>query len=254
MGSLQFDGVDDRLEWTTLAAALANVSDGAWTMAALVKRSALLPGPAFGAVGYLTTDPNPSRAGFSFSFAEIGVVDVGVGSTFTSVLDSLTSPYLVVVSKAAGAVAPRLGWKLGSGGAWTHENGDTALADALAANSVEIGSWQGQDFLPGWVGVVAFWEGAMSDANKEALDDNWRTSDWWNSAHGTPAFLAELNVAGSSVVDLAENASSLTATGTTLDSGETLNDWNFNGKGAVASGKIFQRIARPRPFAPGLAR
>src|SRR6202008_1241496 len=110
--------------------------------------------------------------------------------------------------KGAGSVAPRLGWKLGSGGGWTHENAGSSMVDQIAATILDIGVWEGtSDPANAWIGVVAWWEGAMSDVNKEALDDNWRTSDLWLSAHGQPTFLAELNVAAGRVVDLAGNAS-----------------------------------------------
>jgi hypothetical protein len=101
------------------------------------------------------------------------------------------------------------------------------------------------EFFDGWVGVVAWWEGAMSQANKEALDNNWRTSDLWNSAHGQPTFLCECNVAGASVTDLAGNASSPSVTGTTLDAAETLDSWNFDGTGFVVDNTT-------KPVLPGL--
>lgn len=237
MGVLKFDGTDDRLKWTTLASALANVSDGAWTVAALLKLEEV---ETINAIAYLLSGSGngTTEAGLSITHTagNAGVVDVDSGALFSSSLTSTANPYLLVVSKGSGNVIPRLGWKLGSGGSWTHENGDLGLPNQSAATMLEIGAWQAvTDFWPAWMGLVAFWEGAMSDANKEALDDNWQTSDWWNSAHGQPAFLVELNVAGASVIDLAGNATDFTATGTTLDSGETLNSWNFNGDGAVVT-------------------
>lgn len=251
MGVLQFDGVDDRLRWTTLAGALQNVSDGAWTVAALVKRSGLT---TWDAMSYLLSGSGAgtTEAGISFgqdvgSEEHIKVDITGeAGSSFPTALTSTASPYLLVASKAAGTVAPRLAWKLGSGGLWTHENGASTVPDqAIATFALDIGSWQNGDFFLGWIGVIGWWEGAMSDANKEALDNNWRTSDWWNSAHGRPLFLAELNVAGASVVDLAGNASSLTATGTTLDAAETLDSWNFNGIGAPAVLADYSEFPKP---------
>lgn len=234
MGVLQFDGVDDRLRWTTLAAALADVSDAAWTMAVLAKWA---DATGFKALSYLlTSSSSVAEAGLSFNGSnEDMICDFATTCDFTGTFTNTSSPYLFAVSKGAGSVAPRLGWKLGVAGSWTHQNGTATIADQIDATSLEIGILTGtSDPMDGWIGVVGWWEGAMSDADKEALDNNWRTSDWWNSAHGQPAFLAELNVAAGSVVDLAGNASSTSHVGTSLDSGETLDSWNFDGTGAPA--------------------
>jgi len=233
MGVLEFDGVNDSLKWSTLAATLANVGDGPWTLAVLLKRGGT---GIWGGVSYLLSGTGSGTAEAGMSFRGTAdpnelTTDVGGGGNSTSAFASTTSPYLFVLSKATGTVAPRLAWKLGSGGAWTHENFDGTLANQIAATMLEIGAWQGGDFFPGHMGVVTWWEGAMSDANKEALDNNWRTSDLWNSAHGQPAFLTQLNT--STPTDLAGNASDLAVNGTTLDAGETLDSWNFDGTGAA---------------------
>lgn len=244
-GVLKFDNVDDRLRWTTLASALANTSDGAWTMVSVLKRVG--PG-GFDALSYLLsgTGNGVTEAGMSFDASSHAFLDINAGNTCTSTLTSTASPYMVALSKGAGTVAPRLGWKLGSGGAWTHENAGSNLADQIAATILDIGVWQAAgDPANAWIGIVAWYEGAMSDVNKEALDDNWRTSDVWGSAHGTPTFCAELNVAAASVVDMASNASVTSHVGTTLDAGETLDSWNFNGTGAAAAPPAL--IVPPRP-------
>jgi len=239
MGCLSHDGVDDGYELTTLASALANVSDGAWTVGALVKFADL---GHFSGIAYLLTGAGAgtTEAGLSNSSTTNGpIVDVNSGYPFGDTVDisSTANPYMLVCSKGAGAVAPRIGIKLGVGGSWVHADsvGGT-LADQVAAVQLQIGMWEEGDFFEGHLGVIAFWEGAMSDGNKEALDDNWRTSDWWLSAHGQPEFLMEFNVAAASVVDLAGNASSLTVIGApTLDAGETLNSWNFDGTGIAVT-------------------
>jgi len=236
MGVLQFDGTDDRIRWTTLASALQNTSDGACTMGFLIKRDSLQAGTH--GLGYLLSGATTAEFGLGFwdssggapHHAFMDISEVGTRD-FPSNLGNTTDSMLLVVSKAAGTSTPRLGWKLEPGGAWTHEDANTTLVDQAAASILEIGCWEGGEFLATHIGLVGVWEGAMSDGDKEALDDNWQTSDWWQSAHGEPVFLAELNVAGASVVDLAENASSLAVTGTTLDAAETLDDWTFNGTG-----------------------
>jgi len=244
MGVLKFDAVDDRLRWTTLATPLANVSDGAWTLAVLVRRETAA---VWGGMSYLESGGGTTpEAGASFNGAteDITIDIAGTAREFAGTFSDTTNPYMFAISKAAGATTPRMAWKLGSGGSWAHVDatGGT-LADQIASNTLDIGVLTGTvDPFDGWIGLVGWWEGAMSDANKEALDDNWRTSDWWASAHGQPAFLAELNVAAGSVVDLAGNASSTSHTGPALDAGETLNSWNFDGTGAVVTPAVSPNV------------
>ena len=53
------------------------------------------------------------------------------------------------------------------------------------------------------------------------------------NAHGQPAFLTQLNTL--TPTDLAGNASGIDVdTDLTLDSGETLDSWNFDGTGTAA--------------------
>jgi hypothetical protein len=244
VGVLQFNGSNDRLKWTTLQSALANVPTGAYTWAALLKRGGT---GGWDAINYLLSSTGNGVAEAGFSFKGTSPIDrliadfTGGGqNNATSNFTNTTAPYLFVVTKAAGSQTPVLYWKNGSAGAWTQENFSGAIADQTAATMIEIGLLEGaSDPFVGHIGLIAWWSGAMSAGNAQALDDNWRTSDWWGSAHGQPVFLAELNVAAGSVVDLASNASSLVAESggnyPALDAGETLDSWNFNGTGAGGS-------------------
>jgi hypothetical protein len=234
MGVLKFDDTNDYVRFGTVDASLAAVSTTAWTVAVLLKRAGT--GANWDAISYAISTTT-IRAGMSFEGSSTDQVYMDYGSnrnTGATKFTNTTSPYLLVLSKAAGASTPRLGWKLGSGGAWTHTAMSGTQADTGSCTLIDIGSWKtSTDYFNGWIGVVAWWSGAMSDANKEALDDNWRTSDLHSSAHGTPLFLCELNVAGGSLVDLEAHASGLSVPNApTLDSGETLDSWNFNGTGA----------------------
>lgn len=237
MGVLKFDDTDDQLKWTTLASALSNVSAGAWTAAVLIKNEAHA---SFSGYSYLHTGAGAGTAvaGLSMSSSTNGpTVDVGSGFVFGDGADLTDGQtYLLVMSKPAGAGSLRIGIKAGSAGSWNHfDTTSGTMADQAAAAQLQIGTWQDTDFMDGWIGVVGWWEGAMSDGNKQSLGTNWRTSDMWTSAHGSPAFLAELNVAAGSVVDLAGNATSLSVGGggPTLDAGETLDNWNFDSTGVV---------------------
>lgn len=238
MGVLRFT-IDDYLQFGTLASALANVSDGAHTLAVLVKRASVNNDQIGEGLSYLLSGAGAGTAEVGLSIRDTTpdtddnklFIDNGGTAISSSTFTSTSSPYLFVLSKAAGTVTPRLGWQHGRGGKWTHEAFSATVADQIAATMLQIGTWQQTDPLDGWVGLIAWWEGAMIDQHKELLSKNWRTSDWWTSQHGQPAFLAELNVAGASVVDLAGNATGLTVVGTTLDSAETLQDWKFDAKG-----------------------
>lgn len=232
MGVLRFTASgSNRLKWTTLAQALKDVSDGAWTCAFLVKMAA--NDANYAGFGYLlsSTGDGVAEAGLGQHandnlFSDIG--SVGEGPSLTSTTES----YFVVASKAAGSSVITYSRYVESTATWTHSSPAGSIPNQIDATMLELGAWQNGDFFDGWMGVAAFWEGAMSQANKEALVTNWQTSDLWTSAHGQPAFLVELNVAAASVTDLAGNASSSSHVGTALDSGETLASWNFDGTGS----------------------
>lgn len=248
MGALLFDGVNDQLKWTTLASALANASDDGWSVAVLSKLSNLA---SFRGASYLHSGAGAGTAtaglGYSPSVSR-PVTDVGSGIQYDYVWDTLQSvPHFMCASRpsGAGAVECRLSVQLGEAGSVTHHTSGT-LANQAAAAQLQIGTWQDSDPWEGHIGVVAWWVGQMSDANKEALTTNWRTSDLWNSAHGRPVFLAELNVAGASVVDIAGNASNLAVVGTSLDSGETMDGWTFDGAGSAGVANIsFRNYPKP---------
>jgi hypothetical protein len=245
MGVLKFVQANPtpRLRFETVATSVGNLPTDAWTFAILAKRLGTGSSDPF---SYIVNNDNIPWAGLSIDTNDNPNVDVGAGSHATgSSLTSTTSPYLMVVSKTAGTTAPTISWKLGSGGAWTDETHGTALPNMVAGDGppcewLEIGAWAAEaSGMNGWIGVVGIWSGAMSTANKKLLDDNWRTSDWWNSAHGHPVFLMELNVAVVALVDLAANVSNQTsATLPTLDATETLDSWNFNGIGGKAGSGV----------------
>lgn len=235
MGVLQFTASgSNRLKWTSLASALADVSDGAWTTAAVVRFSAA--DSDFDGITYLlsSTGDGVVEAGISLNSTEELLVDVASQPDAGTALSGSTV-YLVVAKKASGSVRPTYDWKQGSAGSWTHAapGGGSTLPDQIDATMLEVGAWQNGDFFDGHIGLVGWWEGDMNNTQVEELGANWQTSDWWNHSFGQPAFLAEMNVAGASVVDLAGNASSLSVTGTSLDAAQTLDSWNFDGTGAA---------------------
>jgi hypothetical protein len=230
MGVLKFDDVDDRLGFTSLSAGLGALGQGAHTCVALVKR--ISDSGDFDALTYLSISGSGINAGMSIDNNDRIRADYDINTPFgPSIFTDITNPYIFALSKAAGSATPRLSWKLGSGGAWTDENLGNIVGNQGASDQLDIANWLIGDPANCWIGLVGWWSGAMSDANKHTLDTNWRTSDWYANAHGQPLFLAQLNVAAASVVDLMGHATNTIQVGTTLDAGETLNGWNFDGIG-----------------------
>lgn len=244
MAATLLDGVDDRWVWGTLTATLQGASSTAWTRLILCKRAATsIADAAFDAQGYLQSGAT-IRAGFSFDATDHVFMDYGSNRATTATFTSSTDVLLLVLSKAAGTVTPRIGVQVGSGGTMTHANLSGTQANTGSSTQLITGSWKGTaDYFDGWIGLEAWWASALSDSDKAACGTNWRTSDVWNNAAGTPLFLCEHNVASGSWVDLASNASGLTVTGTTLDTGETLNSWNFDGTGAGGGGPTVKSLA-----------
>jgi hypothetical protein len=151
-------------------------------MAALVKGVGMTTGSDYDAVGYLlsSTGNGVTEAGMSFDNADNLITDID-GETSpasgTALVDGTT--YIVVAKKAAGAARPTYDW-FPFGGAWSHAapGGGSTVADQTAATMLEIGAWEAAgDFFDGYIGLVAFWEGAMSNVQTEALSTNWRTSE-----------------------------------------------------------------------------
>ena len=212
-------------------------------------------GGVFQAYTYLCSSGPTTEAGFSRNSTGLLNTDVAGGSLSTLDIAGTTEKYIAVVKKGAGNVAPVFQLYTRSTTTWSSpDTGASTLVDQIAATSLEIGTWQGgSDLVDAWIGLVGWWEGAMSQANIEQLDDGWQTSDWWASAHGTPTALIECNVAAASLIDIAGNATSVSVTGSpTLDGAETLDSWNFNGDGsgggalgAPTTMVDFQRTAFP---------
>ena len=244
MGVLKGDGSNDRVKLATVSLSVANLPTDAYTLAWLTKRGSV---GTFDALGYLLSGTGNGTAELGLSFDSTAsnlLIDNGSAAKTNTSFTSTANPYLLVLSKATGTATPRLGWKLSSSGVWTHEDLNNPDSNQTAATMLEFFAWQNNDFFDGWIGLFGAWAGAMSDANKEKLDDNWRTSDWYNTDavghHGSkPVCLIQFNVAVASLVDLMGNVTGLVAESgsnyPTLDAAETLNGWNFDGTGASGS-------------------
>lgn len=234
MGTMIFDGVDDRIQWNTLATALADLPTAGYTVATLFKRSTALQ---WDGMTYLyNAGLTVQYAGFSVDSSNIVVCDtiLNGGSPQYTVAVPTAKASIIAVSKGAGTTTPRKGQiNIEDATAWVHSAGSGTMDTTVSAAALGVGSFEATDLFGGWLGLVGYWNVAMTDADKELLSTARRTSDWWNHPAGQPKFLMEFNVGTGSLVDIAGNASSIATTGGvgTIDSAELLGGWRFDGKG-----------------------
>lgn len=232
MGILQFDELDD-IVYGDCDTALGDLPTSAYTLACGVRHDNVAGN--WDAIMYLFTGfdaTGTAEAGISHSgsennyFADVG----GGGSSFASTRPVGDTDYVLVLRKAAGTVAPILSI-FQAGSTWEHITGNNAVANQTACQSIGFSTWEaGADPLQGWLAWFAAWSGAMSQANAEALVANWRTSDLYNSAHGTPVALVEFNT--DTPVDLMGTIATLNVGGgPTVDAGQTFASWDFDGIG-----------------------
>lgn len=235
MGVLVFDNTNRRAQATSLVAALSNCPTSAWTCAFLCKRNAT--GTDFDALGYLKSGAGNGVAELGLSFSDVNRlkadIPAGVPDGTIAALASTVTPYVVVVSRPAGAAQPlSYSYYVRSTTIWTHDGITGTLSNGTAATMLEFGAWQTTgDFHRGWIGLGAWWSSVLSDPQKQELTANWRTSDWYANTGGAPKALVQLNTL--TPTDLMSNASTWTYTNLSLDAGETLDSFNFDGTGTV---------------------
>jgi hypothetical protein len=232
VGVLSFDGVDDWAQAATLTQVVKDIPNGAYTIAYVFRRTST---GTFDGIGYLSA-AGVALVGCSFDSASDLNSDTpnapGAASNSSVDLTQTTDTNIVVLSKPAGSSVVTYRWKKEPAGGWSSQASpgpEIAEADATA---LDIANWVGGDFWAMKLGLIGIWDVALSQTDAEALDDNWRTSDWWTNAGGQPKCLVELNTL--TPVDLAGNATAWTVSGATLDGAETLDAWNFDGTGAPA--------------------
>jgi len=238
-----FDGVDDRLVFSTLSTALRNLPTGAFTAVILMSRSSWTGGTDGWDIGWVLND-NPGvgfavRAGFEWQSSTIlSQQDNGANHNFTHGLGTLTDvPLLVVLSKAAGLAAPQWSIKNMNTSAWTHGSSSTNGQNDVALPSTGgliFGGYPGAswvDLLSGRVGVFAAWTGvAMDQTNRMACGANNKTSDLANHAAGAPVSLIEFTAA--SPVDLMGGVGSIAANSAPVLDNATSLGWTYDGTGA----------------------
>ena len=233
MGVLELNGTSARVRFGSLSTALKNVGLGAWTLAALTKRKSLGSWSGLIEVRYESWG---FGANLELNPSDQVRADNGSNSTGTGLLlNSTAKTYLVVVSKAAGVVAPRGMVRNITDGTTARENLTNALSTGSSVHDpawVNFGVWSDtSDWFNGYLGLGAVWDIALTDAQMDELWAHKKTSDFWNNSAGRPLFLSELK--STTPTDLAAGAM-FDSTTATLNSSETLEAWNFDGKGVVA--------------------
>jgi hypothetical protein len=229
-----FDGVDDVLVLDE--GALDTILNGAFTIAALFKRSG---STSDGTQFLISLD-----AGVNAS--QRGCVSISSGSAIQLTVNGVTRTfgltisdnvwYLVVVKKAAGTATPRANlWSYGtdSWAGWANGS-DTLDADATALVEVRLGNGPGGFPLNGKMAGAVVYSSALSDADGETLED---AAQHW--ADLSPAAMWRLNQASTSTAvedDTAGGADQTSLTGTTVDTGDDPDPFDFDLGGAAVTG------------------
>lgn len=236
MGLIKFNGTTDYLKWATLATALQNAPTAAWTMLFGIKHRVLTS--QYQAYGYLLsgTGNGAVQMGLSVNPTNDPISDLSTSPfQFTSLDPVAGENTLYVVSKATGTATANASKKVGPTGSWVTQAANATKGNASAAAQLQLGTWQidPTDMLDGWEAVVAIWNVALTQTQREACGANWKTSDIY-AAHPTkPLLLLEMNVPKTDLINIGTAAiSAPTSVGTTLDTAETFADWNFDGYGA----------------------
>lgn len=153
-----------------------------------------------------------------------------------SQLLSMTTTYLVVVTRASGAVLPRFHVKdLTTPGAWEHANGSITTANqaSVVGGEVRIGNFHYEtvgdfNWFKGDLPLVAWWDGLnMNDTQVEEMAASPATSNLHEHSAGSPSSLTEFRA--SSPTDL-EGLITWTNHGATL-TGTDPPEWSFDGVG-----------------------
>lgn len=174
---------------------------------------------SFAAVNILAV--GATGVGFSVNLTSGGVLQLRTDATAVSGVSALSAStaYLVAVTKATGAVAPRMHFVNLSTGAATHENSASTLANASTAatraafgvNAAGTGA-----FYTGDIAAAAVWNTVLTDAQITAL--SFGSFANWIAAGGLKALwqLNQLNDLAA-LKDLTGNGADQTAiTGTSV--------------------------------------
>jgi hypothetical protein len=245
---LLFDGVDDAMYYTVsgTGGGLKDVGKSAMTFAVLYKR---VGAPSFCSHFHLT-DNLANWATMNIAYEQQSntthtpQMSDGTNRNISQTVANATNS-LVVISKPTGTATMSAQVKT-IGGSWSSVATVASVPVSSGSNNATkllIGAWALNnatsfiDYFPGRIGMVAFWNSDMTQAQREECGTNERTSDLYNHSIGHPVSLIEIT-STSSVTDL--GTAGVTGIGATFGGGPTADSdnlgWNFNGVGASTAG------------------
>jgi|SRR5215469_7066894 len=240
--------------FTPVSSALANLSNGAGTIAILMNMATISGQPAQDFVGLTAPASASSWTAWYHTLAWKSVGGIGmadddgqVGGNTTGGPNSGnwgTDWYICSVawpSTPTGSMNELWSWSSATTPSWTHQNsnqlnGANRAGPSPSAAKLSIG-YAGDDFTATFsAAVVGIWAGTqLTNLQVEALVTNKRTSDWWNNAAGHPTFLSELT--SITPTDIGANPSTFSTLfgGASAPSltGANPPGWTFDGHGAA---------------------
>lgn len=241
MATLAFGGAG-LVTFTPLSAALGDISNGAGTIALLMR----LGGTPSGGEDFAgVTNSTQSTYYHNFGIENHGWLgdDTGAsgylhGTTAQSADASGAGNFRIwVLDWPSTAAAERVHWSSVISGAesWTHE-ATTANAPAAHAGPGTTGHFRLGDFndyspLTGEIALVGVWNVRLSDTDVTNLWANLKTSDWYNLSAGTPITLIECT--STTPTDIGSAPSTFSALSGVTATGADPTGWTFDGTGIV---------------------
>lgn len=241
MSVLTFDGTDDEALFTPISSALANLPNGAGTIAVVARLGTAVS-------DYIVQLRGASSGyyhGMSLGTAgATGDLDDDDGQTFNTVNSNLATHsqsadnYRILVGDwpAGGAALQRGHWSalFSAAESWTHQdttgvNGGNRAGPGTSGR-LSIGSEIGSSFWAGDLGLFAVWAGTrFADADVEALWDNKQTSDWWTHPAGPPTTLVECT--STTLQDIGASPSTFSSLTGATATAPNPTGWTFDGRG-----------------------
>jgi hypothetical protein len=223
-----------------VSSALANLPNGAGTIAALYAKDASTGGVDLsGLVTGAAASPTDWYHSVSHQNAA-GMDDDGLVVITSSLSTGTTTDWCVIAVTwpAGGAAVERFHiTDQTTHGAWQHansgNNGGNRAGPTTANGRWRIGYFADNQGSFG-IGLSACWAGVvLTDLQIEELDNNNRTSDWWNCSGGQPTLLVECT--STTLTDIGANPSTFSSIGGMTIANPVIGapTWNFDGRGAT---------------------
>jgi hypothetical protein len=241
MATLTFNGTTQYTEFSTLTGGLQNVTAGAHTCVALVRRTIA------GAFNdpHAISDPTLTITHAGAKFSNVNAVQYDItrppGGTGDAINHNSTTIWAMIATTFDVADTPDFSLHFRdhtTNAAWTHTAGGTSPGNASGPGAtafMQHGRWETADFWQGQIGVVAAWATRLTNAQLDELKANDKTSDWWNCSAGRPLHLIEFNVAETSLVDLTGNSTRVAPAAAPALTGPDPDRWTFDGLGSTTA-------------------